>query len=320
MLLLEAGLDPEDDDYRRARLPRPGERGPGHELAVLRAPLRRPAQQAARDSKYVAEQDGVSTRAPGTLGGCTAHNAMITVYPHDATGTASPRLTGDRARGRARGCAAASSGSSAAPTRAARRRSPATRGWPGCWRRCRSSATGTSTAAGTASTAGCTPRSPTPRSRCATRSCSRRAQVAPQCAACADFLQPRRSTPFEGLSSAGRPQRLAGRPAERPRGAVADPDRGPRSGAQRRAGTDPATSSERHPDRLDVRTGALVTPGAARRRDGDRSPSAWSTSPQPHAYRADPQAAGGPTRRRSHGAARARGDPRAPAPSTPRSC
>lgn len=37
--------------------------------------------QQARDSKYLAARDGVWYPRAGTLGGCTAHNAMITVLP-----------------------------------------------------------------------------------------------------------------------------------------------------------------------------------------------------------------------------------------------
>ena len=37
-----------------------------------------------RDEKFVGERDGVLYPRAGALGGCTAHNAMITVYPHDA--------------------------------------------------------------------------------------------------------------------------------------------------------------------------------------------------------------------------------------------
>src|SRR5690348_18233643 len=40
--------------------------------------------QQKRDPNYVATQDGVLYPRAGTLGGCTAHNAMITVYPHNA--------------------------------------------------------------------------------------------------------------------------------------------------------------------------------------------------------------------------------------------
>src|SRR5271169_6375109 len=40
--------------------------------------------QQRRDSKYVAEKKGIFYPRAGTLGGCTAHNAMILVRPHDA--------------------------------------------------------------------------------------------------------------------------------------------------------------------------------------------------------------------------------------------
>jgi choline dehydrogenase len=39
------------------------------------------AQQ--RDPKYVAARDGIFYPRAAAVGGCTAHNAMITVYPHD---------------------------------------------------------------------------------------------------------------------------------------------------------------------------------------------------------------------------------------------
>lgn len=40
-------------------------------------------QQQRRDEKFVTEKDGVLYPRAGTLGGCTAHNAMIAVYPHN---------------------------------------------------------------------------------------------------------------------------------------------------------------------------------------------------------------------------------------------
>ncbi|MGH6915667.1 MAG: NAD(P)-binding protein, partial [Geminicoccales bacterium] len=56
------------------------------------------AQQ--RDPKYCRELDGrpvdgVFYPRAGTLGGCTAHNAMILVYPHEADWDAIATLTGD---------------------------------------------------------------------------------------------------------------------------------------------------------------------------------------------------------------------------------
>ncbi len=38
--------------------------------------------RAAKDSKRVAK--GILYPRAGTLGGCTAHNAMVTVYPHES--------------------------------------------------------------------------------------------------------------------------------------------------------------------------------------------------------------------------------------------
>ena len=48
-----------------------------------------------QDSKFVAEQDGVLYPRAGTLGGCTAHNAMITVYPQNSDWDHLQALTGD---------------------------------------------------------------------------------------------------------------------------------------------------------------------------------------------------------------------------------
>jgi choline dehydrogenase len=40
------------------------------------------SQNPQGDSKYRAEKGGIFYPRAGTLGGCTAHNAMITVYGH----------------------------------------------------------------------------------------------------------------------------------------------------------------------------------------------------------------------------------------------
>src|SRR5262249_35731238 len=39
-------------------------------------------QRQQADPKYVPDRRGILSPRCGTLGGCTAHNAMITVYPH----------------------------------------------------------------------------------------------------------------------------------------------------------------------------------------------------------------------------------------------
>ncbi|HEV7923547.1 MAG TPA: GMC family oxidoreductase [Thermoanaerobaculia bacterium] len=48
-----------------------------------------------RDPKYRKEEGGVLYPRAGTLGGCTAHNAMITIVPHDSDWNAIAELTGD---------------------------------------------------------------------------------------------------------------------------------------------------------------------------------------------------------------------------------
>jgi len=48
-----------------------------------------------RDPKYCKEHKGVLYPRAGTLGGCTAHNAMITVVPHDSDWNEIAQLTGD---------------------------------------------------------------------------------------------------------------------------------------------------------------------------------------------------------------------------------
>lgn len=52
--------------------------------------------QQRRDSKFTAARDGVFYPRAGTLGGCTAHHAMITVYPHNSDWDQIAALTGDQ--------------------------------------------------------------------------------------------------------------------------------------------------------------------------------------------------------------------------------
>jgi choline dehydrogenase-like flavoprotein len=47
------------------------------------------------DPKYSADREGVLYPRAGTLGGCTAHNAMILIYPHNADWDYIAELTGD---------------------------------------------------------------------------------------------------------------------------------------------------------------------------------------------------------------------------------
>jgi choline dehydrogenase-like flavoprotein len=114
VLLLEAGGDPRllsgTTDYQPGvnRLPDdydvPSFHGFASENDALRWDffVRHYADEAlqARDPKYVREYrgqlvDGVLYPRAGTLGGCTAHNAMILVYPHNADWDGIAQLTGD---------------------------------------------------------------------------------------------------------------------------------------------------------------------------------------------------------------------------------
>lgn len=52
-------------------------------------------QLQRRDSKFVEKKNGILYPRSGTLGGCTAHNAMITVYPHNADWDHIAEVTGD---------------------------------------------------------------------------------------------------------------------------------------------------------------------------------------------------------------------------------
>jgi choline dehydrogenase len=51
--------------------------------------------QSQRDDKFQKPRDGVLYPRAGTVGGCTAHHAMITVYPNDSDWDAIAELTGD---------------------------------------------------------------------------------------------------------------------------------------------------------------------------------------------------------------------------------
>ncbi len=52
-------------------------------------------ERSRRDDKFVKEEDGVLYPRAGTLGGCTAHHAMIVVYPHNSDWDSIVELTGD---------------------------------------------------------------------------------------------------------------------------------------------------------------------------------------------------------------------------------
>ncbi|MEH2397310.1 hypothetical protein [Nostoc sp.] len=49
----------------------------------------------SRNSKYVPDRGGVLYPRAGTLGGCTVHNLMITIYPNNSDWDAIADITGD---------------------------------------------------------------------------------------------------------------------------------------------------------------------------------------------------------------------------------
>lgn len=51
--------------------------------------------QQERDYKFCPEQNGILYPRSGTLGGCTAHNAMILIYPHNSDWDYIAKVTGD---------------------------------------------------------------------------------------------------------------------------------------------------------------------------------------------------------------------------------
>ena len=52
-------------------------------------------ERQKKDAKFTAERDGVLYPRAGALGGCTSHNAMILVYPHNQDWDDIAELTGD---------------------------------------------------------------------------------------------------------------------------------------------------------------------------------------------------------------------------------
>ena len=94
VLLLEAGGD--DDNYHYQV---PSFHGHATEDEELRWDFFvRHYEDDARqrqDTKFVPERDGVLYPRSGTLGGCTAHHAMITIYPHDVDWSRIADITGD---------------------------------------------------------------------------------------------------------------------------------------------------------------------------------------------------------------------------------
>ncbi len=101
VLLLEAGGDPLQ--LAGARLPEDYEVPAFHALASENPALRwdffvrhyGDNERQKKDCKFSADRNGVLYPRAGTLGGCTAHNAMILVYPHNQDWDYIAENTGD---------------------------------------------------------------------------------------------------------------------------------------------------------------------------------------------------------------------------------
>jgi choline dehydrogenase len=101
VLLLEAGGDPLE--LAGTRLPEDYQVPAFHAFASENPALRWDFfvrhygnhERQKKDSKFTAERDGVLYPRAGALGGCTSHNAMILVYPHNQDWDDIADLTGD---------------------------------------------------------------------------------------------------------------------------------------------------------------------------------------------------------------------------------
>ncbi|HUC97642.1 MAG TPA: GMC family oxidoreductase [Candidatus Polarisedimenticolaceae bacterium] len=101
VLLLEAGGDPLS--LAGTRLPEDYQVPAFHPFASENPAMRwdffvrhyGDDQRQKKDSKFTAVRDGVLYPRAGALGGCTSHNAMILVYPHNQDWNDIADLTGD---------------------------------------------------------------------------------------------------------------------------------------------------------------------------------------------------------------------------------
>jgi choline dehydrogenase len=98
VLVLEAGGSPETYNCRVPAFHPNASEEPGMSWRFF---VRHYAdeEQQKKDWKYVPEEHGIFYPRAGTLGGCTAHNAMIFAYPHNSDWDRIAELTGDRSWG-----------------------------------------------------------------------------------------------------------------------------------------------------------------------------------------------------------------------------
>lgn len=94
VVLLEAGTDTEDFNYQVPCFHGLATEDPQYKWDFF---VRHYAdeEQQQRDTKYVPDRGGVLYPRAGTLGGCTSHNAMITMYPHNQDWDHISAVTGD---------------------------------------------------------------------------------------------------------------------------------------------------------------------------------------------------------------------------------
>lgn len=94
VLLLEAGGAPETYNYEVPAF-HPGCSEDGSMSWELFVRHYADDERQRKDWKFVEEEDGVFYPRAGTLGGCTAHNAMIFVYPAESDWDEIAEITGD---------------------------------------------------------------------------------------------------------------------------------------------------------------------------------------------------------------------------------
>lgn len=94
VLVIEAGGDEDSLDYSVPGFNGLATEDPAYRWDYYVRHYTDQAQQAS-DPKFVPSQNGILYPRAGTLGGCTAHNAMITVYPSNSDWDHIAELTGD---------------------------------------------------------------------------------------------------------------------------------------------------------------------------------------------------------------------------------
>ena len=94
VLLLEAGLDTENAHYQVPVFHGHASEDAEYAWEFFVRHYTNDARQRA-DSKYDEAHDGIFYPRSGTLGGCSAHNAMITIYPNERDWNLIADLTGD---------------------------------------------------------------------------------------------------------------------------------------------------------------------------------------------------------------------------------